>query len=338
MKIFGQMEHPAPSGSVNEGAVFVPTYSFTFLKELPMRKIAFLLPVMAAVAISACDRSKPELDKTIAQMQQVSAEKDSLLRDVMATTQFIADANTELSKVRTRATGKPVVAETGENEGKLSPSEQRDKLLSRIKTITASLNEADSRLAASRKRVAMLDTNNVGLKSQLAAYDSTITSFKSIIENQKAQVVDLTNQVNALTTENTSLKAFNVQLTSDKTSLTDERDKLTTEKNTVYYVIGTKEDLLKRHIIVQAGGMLGIGKTQVPARELNTSDFTSIDKTAVSEIPMPKAGAPYKIITRQDVAALSTPPDTHGVLRDSLKISDPTAFWSASKYLIIIEQ
>ena len=332
------MEHPAPSGSVNEGAVFVPPYSFTYSKELPMRKIAFLLPVMAAVAISACDRSKPELDKTIAQMQQVSAEKDSLLRDVMATTQFIADANTELAKVRTRASGKPTVATTGENEGKLSPSEQRDKLLGRIKLITASLNEADSRLSASRKRVAMLDTNNTGLKTQLAAYDSTITSFKAIIESQKAQVVDLTNQVNSLTTENTSLKAFNVQLTSDKTSLTDERDKLTTEKNTVYYVIGTKEDLLKRHIIVQTGGMLGIGKTQVPARELNASDFTSIDKTAVSEIPMPKAGTPYKIITRQDVAALSTPPDNHGVLRDSLKISDPTAFWSASKYLIIIEQ
>jgi predicted nucleic acid-binding Zn-ribbon protein len=303
-----------------------------------MRKIAFLLPVLAAVAISACDRSKPELDKTIAQMQQVSAEKDSLLRDVMATTQFIADANSELSKVRTRATGKPNVAETGENEGKLSPSEQRTQLLTRIKGITASLNEADSRLSASRKRVAMLDTNNAGLKSQLAAYDSTITSFKAIIESQKAQVIDLTNQVNALTTENTSLKAFNVQLTSDKSAVTDERDRLTTEKNTVYYVIGTKADLLKRHIIVQSGGMLGIGKTQVAARDLNKADFTSIDRTTVSAIPMPKAGAPYKIITRQDVAGLGTQPDVHGIVRDSLKISDPAAFWSASKYLIIIQQ
>lgn len=303
-----------------------------------MRKFALLLPVMAAIAISACDRSKPELDKTIAQMQQVSAEKDSLLRDVMATTQFIADANTELSKVRSRATGKPSVAVAGENEGKLSPAEQRAQLLARIKGITASLNEADSRLMASRRRVALLDTSNAGLKSQLAEYDSTITSFKAIIESQKVQVVDLTNQVNALTTENTSLKAFNVQLTSDKTSLTDERDKLTTERNTVYYVIGTKEDLLKRHIIVQTGGMLGIGKTQVAARELNKADFTSIDRTAVSEIPMPKPGTPYKIVTRQDVAALATAPDKHGELRDSIKIADPGAFWAASKYLIIIEQ
>jgi predicted nucleic acid-binding Zn-ribbon protein len=300
-----------------------------------MRKLALLA---AVVAIAACDRSKPELEKTLVQVQQISAEKDSLLRDVMATTQFIADANAELSKVRTGASGKPKVATAGENEGKLSPSEQRADLLDRIKGITASLKEADSRLAASRRRVSMLDTNDASLKTQVAAYDSTITSFKSIIDNQKAQVVDLTNQVNALTTENTQIKAFNVQLTSDKASLTDERDKLVTEKNTVYYIIGTKDELLKKNIITQTGGMLGIGKVQVPARDLNPADFTSIDKTSVADIPFPKAGAPYRIVTRQDVTALETPPDSKGRLHDALKIKDPNAFWAASKYLIIVEQ
>jgi hypothetical protein len=300
-----------------------------------MRKLVLLMTV---VAISACDRSKPELEKTLVQVQTISAEKDSLLRDVMATTQFIADANTELSKVRHSANAKPTVAVAGENEGKLSPNQQRIQLLARIKGITASLNEADSRLAASRKRVALLDTNNVQLKAQLAAYDSTITSFKAIIESQKAQVLDLTAQVNALTTENTSLKAFNVQLTTEKTNLTGERDKLTNEMNTVYYVIGTKDELLKKKIIVQTGGMLGLGKVQVAARELSPSDFTSIDRTSVENIPLPKAGTNYKIVTRQDVAALETQPDAKGRVKDAIKIKDPTAFWAASKYLIIIEQ
>jgi hypothetical protein len=300
-----------------------------------MRKLALL---MAVVAISACDRSKPELEKTLVQVQQISAEKDSLLRDVMATTQFIADANTELSKVRTSASGKPKVSEAGENEGKLSPSQQRVQLLTRIKGITASLNEADSRLAASRKRMATLDTNNASLKTQLAAYDSTITAFKAIIEGQKVQVLELTAQVNALKIENVHLQALNVALTTDKTALTGERDKLTTEKNTVYYVIGTKDDLLKRKIIVQTGGMLGIGKVQVAARDLNPADFTSIDKTSVASIALPKAGAPYKIVTRQDVAALATQPDDKGRIKDAIKIKDASAFWGSSKFLIIIEQ
>lgn len=300
-----------------------------------MRKLALL---MAVVAMAACDRSKPELEKTLVQVQQISAEKDSLLRDVMATTQFIADANTELSKVRTGASTKPKVAAAGENEGKLSPSEQRVALLARIKGITASLKDADSRLAASRRRVAMLDTNNAGMKAQLASYDSTINSFKAIIENQKSQVADLTNQVNALTTENTQIKAFNVQLTTDKATLTDQRDKLVIAENTVFYVIGTKSDLLKRKIITQTGGVLGIGKVQVAARDLNPADFTSIDRTSVSDIPLPKPGTSYKIVTRQDMAALDTQPDDKGRLHDTIKIKDSAAFWAASKYLIVIEQ
>ena len=300
-----------------------------------MRKLALL---MAVVAISACDRSKPELEKALVQVQQISAEKDSLLRDVMATTQFIADANTELSKVRTSASGKPKVSEAGETEGKLSPNQQRTQLLARIKGITASLNEADSRLAAIRKRVSMLDTNNAGLRAQIAAYDSTITSFKTIIENQKLQVLDLTSQINALRVQNVQLTAQNVALTTDKTALTGERDKLTTEKNTVYYIIGTKDDLLKKKIIVQTGGMLGIGKVQVAARDLNPADFTSIDRSSVASISFPVTGKPYRIVTRQDVAALETQPDDKGRIRDGIKIKDPVAFWAASKYLIIIEQ
>ena len=113
---------------------------------------------------------------------------------------------------------------------------------------------------------------------------------------------------------------------------------LTTEKNTVYYVIGTKDDLLKRKIIVQTGGMLGIGKVQVAARDLNPTDFTSIDRTSVANIPLPNAAKPYRIVTRQDVAALETQPDAKGHVRDAIKIKDPVAFWGSSKFLIVIEQ
>ena len=300
-----------------------------------MRKLALL---MAVVAISACDKSKPELEKTLVQVQSISAEKDSLLRDVMATTQFIADANVELSKVRTSASGKPKISEAGETEGKLSPAQQRAALLTRIKGITASLNEADARLSASRKRVGMLDANNASLKVQIAAYDSTITSMKSIIENQKIQVLDLTAQIEALRNENTQLKASNVALTVDKGTLIDEKNKLTTEKNTVYYVIGTKEELLKKKVIVQTGGMLGIGKVQVAARDLNPADFTSIDKTAVASIPLPNAEKNYKIVKRQDVAALAVQPDEKGRIKSAIAIRDAGQFWGASKFLIIIEQ
>ena len=302
-----------------------------------MRKLVLLA---AVVSIAACDRSKPELEKTLVQVQT------DLGREGFAVAG--RDGHHAVHRGGKHGTVEGAHERERQAEGRARGRERREAVaetssarscLHRIKGITASLNEADSRLAASRKRVAMLDTNNAGLKSQLAAYDSTMTSFKAIIENQKAQVLDLTAQVNALTTENTELKAINVQLTTDKTNLTDERNKLTTEKNTVYYVIGTKDELLKKNIIVQTGGMLGIGKVQVACARSQPRGLHEHRQDDRREHPAPGAGKSYKHRDpRQDVAGLETPPDTKGRLHDAIKIKDPVAFWAASKYLIVIEQ
>ena len=120
------------------------------------------------------------------------------------------------------------------------------------------------------------------------AYDSTIAAFKTIMENQKTEIASLNEQLAALQTENTSLRQDKAQLTTEKTQLTEEKSTLTAERNTVFYVIGTKGELLKKKVIEQTGGALGIGKSQVPARDLNAADFTAIDKTQVSEIAFPK--------------------------------------------------
>jgi hypothetical protein len=298
-----------------------------------MRKLTI---VAVAFAIVACDASKPELEKQLAKTQQISAEKDSLLKDVMATSQFIADVNAEFAKVR-RDNSRPANMQPGEMESNATLSEKRARVVEQVRLITARVNASENRLAASRKRVAELAGQDSSMKTQLASYDSTITSFKSIVENQKAEIASLTERVRALDADIEQLKSNNVQLVSEKTTLTDERDRLTTERNTVYYVIGDKETLLKKHIIEQTGGTLGIGKVKVPARTLNPADFTAIDKTKVMEIPFPNTTEPYRIITRQDLAALETPPAKGSRLTGSLKIKDFDAFWSASKFLIIIQ-
>src|ERR1035437_11076694 len=244
-----------------------------------MRKLTLLVSVLAIVA---CDKSKPELDKTLAQMQQISAEKDSLLKDVMQTSQFIADVNTQLATVKSLNAGQPVKGAAATAKTGKTPAEQRDAIKVKIKQLTDRLNDAAARLGTSRNRVKDLTANNAALTSQLVAYDSTIAAFKTIIENQKTELVSLNAQLAALQTENAALKQDKAQLTPDKTQLTEEKSSLTTERNTVYYVIGTKDELLKKKVIDQAGGTLGIGKTQVPARDLNPADFTAIDKTQVS--------------------------------------------------------
>jgi len=301
------------------------------------RFVGIALAAVAFVA-AACDGSKKELEKTLVQVQQISAEKDSLLKDVMATSQFIADVNTELANVKSRAAGKPVVGKPGEMESNLTPSQQRDAIKAKVAELTARLNESESRLGASRNRVRDLTANNAGLASQLAAYDSTIASFKKIIDSQKTEIASLTEQLNAVQAENTGLKADKAVLTTEKTQLTAEKTQLTVEKNMVYYVIGTEDELFKKGIIIKKGGMLGLGKTAVPAATLKESDFTAVDRTAVMEIAFPKADKAYKIISRQDITALATAPDKSDRIKGGVKVTDAVKFWGPSKFLILMEQ
>ena len=98
--------------------------------------------IAAVLAIAACDRSKPELDKTIVQMQQISAEKDSLLKDVMQTSQFIADVNTQLATVKSRNAAKPVKGVAGGAETSLTPAQQRDAIKDKIKAAFEEINKA----------------------------------------------------------------------------------------------------------------------------------------------------------------------------------------------------
>lgn len=290
------------------------------------------LPALAvAVALIACDQSKPELEKTLAQVQQISAQKDTLMQEVSTTSQFIVDLNSEIDKARRPGGRQATKAANGEMGDNMTAAERRADVLQKVKELSARLNDSEDRLVASRKRIADISGKNAVMTQQLAAFDSTIASFKSIIDNQKVEIVSLNARVDSLSAENSQLKVNNVQLVADKSQLTSER-------NTVYYIIGTKDELLRQHIIEQTGGLIGIGKVAVPARELSPSAFTSIDKTTVSEIPLPKANTPYRVITRQDLSALETAPDKHGIIMNTLKIKDPDAFWATTRYLIVIEQ
>ncbi len=209
----------------------------------------------------------------------------------------------------------------------------RDSMLQKIRYIAARVNESDARLQASERRIRALSKLSDSLRATLEA---TVANLQSVIETQKGTIGALTEQV-------TGLQSRNAQLAAEKAALADTAATLTAQNNTVYYVIGTKDELLQRGIVVQEGGsrfpfiVEKRGQTVVPARDLEPSEFTAIDKRQVTEIPLPEPGKAYRIASRQDVAALAIPPDAHGRVKGRLRIAAPERFWAGSKFLIIVQ-
>jgi hypothetical protein len=116
-------------------------------------------------------------------------------------------------------------------------------------------------------------------------------------------------------------------------------------ENKVFYVVGTKRQLLADGVVTEEGGSRGLlivklGKTLVPSRTIDESRFTKGDRRQVLTIALPRTDRPYQIVSRHDIDLIEVAKrEKDGSFRgESIKITDPAKFWAASRYLIIVEK
>jgi uncharacterized coiled-coil protein SlyX len=256
----------------------------------------------------------------------IMAQKDSLVQEVAEQSRVMSDISAELAKVQVQGKELAIKSESPRTA-------MRDSIFARISYVTDRLTSAEKQLRNSKQHIAGLTKLSDSLKATL---ESTISNYEATIASQKTTLDDLNAQVQKLAAEN-------ADLTTATAALTDTVHTLAQENSTVYYVVGTKDELLKKGIIREEGGSRVLfifgkaGKTIVPARDLEPSEFTPIDKHQVTEIPLPQE-AEYRLASQQNPDALATPPDPHGRIKGSvLKIAEPDKFWVGSKFLIIVQ-
>jgi prefoldin subunit 5 len=270
----------------------------------------------------------------VQQLSTVSATKDSLFRDLAETTKLLADINTEISHVggRSRKAVEPVVAP--ESQLSVSPSD-RAVILKKVKDLTARIRSSEARLNASQRKVKELTGMGDSLRTVVTDFQTTIDGLKSMVEGQKTQIANMESELNAT-------KAQVTTLTQEKSVLTDTVSAMTTRENTVYYVAGTKKELIQKGIIREVGGtrfllVTRTGETLKPADNLDPSAFTAIDRRQVAEIPLPRPDKQYKLVTNQNLQYANLPAESKGKVRGSLQITNPEHFWTNSKFLILVE-
>jgi len=278
-----------------------------------------------AGALGCSGKPSPALQARIDSLQNASNERDRLVQEMAQDARMISDISAELSKVQVR--GKLNVS--SESPGQAS----RDSMVQKVRYIATRLSQSEQSLRASERRVRSLTGVSDSLRNTLAA---TIANYDSVISGQRNQLLTFAAQLDTLKGENTTLIAVNG-------ALKDTVNDLSLRENTVYYIIGTKDELVQRGIVEETGGSRFLfvlwksGKSVQPARTLDPSAFTAIDKRQVMMIPLPDTSKAYRIASRQDLSSLATPPDDGGKLHGSVHIAEPGRFWAASKFLIIIE-
>lgn len=274
----------------------------------------------AAVLIAAmgCGPSEEELLQERARCDTLMMQRDSL-REVVADQ---AAAVEEISQA---------LAEVELEEMALSAESplaaSRDSILLKIENLMQQKDRAQGRLWRARQD---LERQEQLVDSLEYALDEAAESYSNLVVEEEEKRRALNEQID--------------ELQAEKASLLTEIDQLENAQNTVYYTIGTEQELLDQGIVEKVGGarvlfiLWKAGQTIVPARDLDPNQFNSIDMRQTTEIDLPQDGTEYRIISRQNVSALATPPDEAGRLRDgSLQIADPGEFWDGAEFLIILQ-
>lgn len=204
-----------------------------------------------------------------------------------------------------------------EGDGEISNS-MKDQIIDDINLINNLLQDnkekmssLNNRLRKSNFKISELEKMIAGLEKRLQQKDGEIAG----LQDQLAQ-------------SNKQLKILFEEYNKRLEEIGDQEDKL----NAAYYCYGTSKELKEQGVITKKGGFIGIGKTEKLSTDFNKEYFTQIDISLTNEIELMSEKA--KIITNH-------PSDSYEIqgedgTADIIVIKDAKAFWSSSKYLVVV--
>ncbi|MCU0620414.1 MAG: hypothetical protein MUC69_02790 [Gemmatimonadales bacterium] len=296
-----------------------------------MRRL--MLAGALAMAVVGC-ASKKDLEKAQGEAQALAAEKDSLLSEVLATTKLVSDINSELA----RAKGLGVSPTTPTEAAATSAAEERQILLGKISEAVARLNESEAQLERTKSRLAALEKKDSRLVAQVEQYQKQIAELRTNIESQQKQLEEQATVIASQKVQIDSLGAEVTTVTAQNVALSDSVTRSEAKRAEAFIAIGKKDSLKALGAVTEEGSKFLVfgSKKTLPPRSPAMDAFRKIDVRNDRTFDLP-AGKKYKMVSRQDSQFLQPGPDKDGKLVGTQTITDPEAFWAASKYLIIIE-
>ena len=264
--------------------------------------------------------------------EQLKAENESLkieltdrnaeLEEMMATFNEISEGFRQISEAENRVD----LQRGAVGEGSLSAREQ----------ITADIEFIRKQMETNREQIAKLQSQLKNSKNQSA-------QLKKAIENLTTELNQKTQRIEELQTELASKNIRIQELDAAVTELTGQNNALVADNqakqqtmaqqdkalNAAWFVFGTKKELKEQNILTDTG-LFKKGKVMEDA-DVNLNYFTKIDIRTTTEIPL------YS----KSVEMLTTHPEGSYFFEEDakeqkvLKITNPSEFWSISKYLVI---
>lgn len=282
-----------------------------------MKKLAVLF--VCAALLASCDSFKggnkdlkAENDSLLMELNQRNAELD----DMMETFNDVQDGFRKISAAESR-----VDLQRGTiTENSASAKQQ---IASDIEFITKQMEENKAQIAKLQSQLKNSTYNSKQLKKAVEALTAELNAKQQRIEELQTELASKNIRIQELDAAVSDLSAEKETLAAEneaKAKTVAEQDK---SLNAAWFVFGTRSEL-KAQKILQSGDVL-------KSADFNKDYFTQIDIRTTKEIKLYSKRA--ELLTTHPAGSYELVKDDKGQL--ILKITNPTEFWSVSRYLVI---
>lgn len=281
-----------------------------------MKKL--LLICMCVMAFAACKQEKSKgVDPAMAQqrdsLNQIIAQKENELNDMMGTMNEIEEGFREINEAQNRVN----IAKGGEGENRTQRIRENIQFIqSTMKQNRELINKFRQQLRESTIKSDQLAKTIDNMVKQLEEKDSQLQKLRAELDAKDIHISELDEKIAGLNTSVSGLTAESAQ----KTHQINAQDK---QLHTAWFVFGTKAELKEQNILVDG---------KVLQSNFNKDYFTKIDIRVDKEI---------KLYSRSAKMLTAHPASSYTLQRDInkqyvLRITNPQAFWSTSKYLVVL--
>lgn len=288
-----------------------------------MRTVSFWIIAVSLFAVGCDDGKRAELEMKNKDLSSALATKDQYVDEM---TSSINEIHNQLEAAWSME--KKLMRQTNSEEGgrTLTQAELKQKILSRISDINATL-------AQNRKRVVDLQHRLNDANTRYTGIEGMVSGLKKTLEEREQSLADLNAHVQSLAVQvrqNAEIIAVrDSTIQQQKTILKRQTDWM----NTVFYVVGKRGELKDKGIITNQGGFLWglLGSTTVLTTTYDGDYFQMMDKSAQSEIEIP--GTVDEIVPSRDESSYTKASTADG--HTILTITNPDNFWRESRLVII---
>ncbi len=281
-----------------------------------MRKLSIIVALFAVI-LSSCNEKQQKVDNELERqrdsLNQIIAQKDSEIDDLMATFNDIEQGFREINQAQERVS----LARKGEGANDTERLRENIEFIqTTMKQNYELINKLRQQLRESSFKGEQLKKAIDNLTAQLEEKDRQLGEMRAELEAKDIHISELDQKIEGLNTNVSQLTEQNAL----KTETINKQDK---ELNSAWFVFGTKKELKEQNILVRG---------DVLRQNFNHDYFTKIDIRVDKEIKLYSRSAKILTVHPQSSYTLQRDVNKQYVLR----INNPQQFWSTSKYLVVL--